>query len=93
MMKKIRFLIKISFLSVLIISNVSTFSRVMFFTFLDVRMNSEAWCASALPPVIDQSRGSGCGPSCHGGSPAADHKGVEQCEATKFTEIGAGSAR
>jgi len=53
-------------------------------------MYNGARCAPALPPVIDQSHGS---PSCHGGSPAADHKGVEQCEATKFTEIGAGSAR
>lgn len=44
-------------------------------------------------PVIDQSRGSSGSPSCHGGSLAADRQGVEQCEATKFTEIGAGSVR
>lgn len=44
-------------------------------------------------PVIDQSRGSGSSPSCHGGSPAADHQGVEQCEATKSAEIGARSVR
>lgn len=71
----------------------SVFSRVIFFTFLEVRMYSKARCALALPPVIDQLRGSGCSPSCHGGSLAADHKGVEQCETTKFTKIGAGSAR
>jgi len=55
-------------------------------------MYSEAWRASALPPVIDQTRGSGWNPSCHGGSPAADHKGVEQCKITKFTEISTRSA-
>jgi len=93
-MNAIGYIIKISILSVCdYFFYVLIFSIIIIFTFLEVRMNSEAWRASALPPVIDQSRGSDCSPSCHGGSPAADHKGVEQCEATKFTEIGAGSVR
>lgn len=38
-----------------------------------------AWVAG----VIDLSRGS---PSCHGGSPGADSKRVEQCQTAKHTK-------
>lgn len=57
---------------------------------LDTVLASCIYVSSIGTPAIDQSRGS---PPCHGGSPAADHQGVEQCEITKFTKIGAGSVR